>query len=177
MMAPVQMRNTATPDSTIVEIYDPVAQVRLILDTSKKIAHRQQISAASAVPRQMPSPAAATGGVPTQTLPNGQSVTPQTSTERLGTQTIDGVLAEGTRQSTTWPAGSQGNDRPITSTFENWVSVDLKVAVLSRMKDPRNGENTRKLTKINRTEPDPALFQPPPDYKIVEESGEFEIEW
>jgi hypothetical protein len=30
---------------------------------------------------------------------------------------------------------------------------------------------------INRSEPDAALFQPPPDYTVVDEAGDFTIEW
>ena len=37
--------------------------------------------------------------------------------------------------------------------------------------DPRSGETTTKLENVSRTQPDPALFLPPPDYKIVDESA------
>lgn len=54
---------------------------------------------------------------------------------------------EGTRQTTRWPIGAQGNDRAITVTRETWTSEELKVVTLSRVNDPRNGEQTLKLTK------------------------------
>jgi hypothetical protein len=40
-----------------------------------------------------------------------------------------------------------------------------------------NGEFTRKLTNIERSDPDPSLFLPPADYSVVEEKGEFTIKW
>ena len=43
--------------------------------------------------------------------------------------------------------------------------------------DPRSGENTQKLTNIDRSEPDHSLFLPPADYTVVEEKGDFTIKW
>jgi hypothetical protein len=34
------------------------------------------------------------------------------------------------------------------------------------MSDARSGDSTTRLTNISRAEPDPALFQVPPDYYI-----------
>ncbi|HLI83001.1 MAG TPA: hypothetical protein VKV17_03735 [Bryobacteraceae bacterium] len=99
---------------------------------------------------------------------------PEQSDEKLAPQIIEGVLAEGMRHTTTYPVGSQGNDRPFSVTYETWTSPDLKgLTVLSKMNDPRSGENTTRLTNISRDEPDPGLFQPPPDYQVVDETGPF----
>lgn len=49
--------------------------------------------------------------------------------------------------------------------------------VLMKNSDPRNGENITKLTNITLGEPDPALFQPPSDYTIVDEKGAFTIHY
>ena len=73
--------------------------------------------------------------------------------------------------------GSEGNDRPLTVVHETWRSPELKVIVLSTDNDPRFGETTRKLTNINRSDPDPSLFLPPADYSVVEEKGAFTIKW
>ena len=88
--------------------------------------------------------------------------------EKLGTQMIQGVNAEGTRITTTFPAGMYGNDRPFSMVAEHWVSTDLKITVLTKTSDPRFGENITRMENLNRTEPDPALFQIPADYEIVE---------
>ncbi|HTA47311.1 MAG TPA: hypothetical protein VK789_32935 [Bryobacteraceae bacterium] len=100
--------------------------------------------------------------------PQDESSRPRFSHESLGTQTIEGVLAEGSRTTVTYPIGSLGNDKPITTTMESWMSPELKMVVLSKNPDPRNGDSTMRLTNISRAEPDALLFQVPPDYEIVE---------
>jgi hypothetical protein len=197
-MGPVGLGPNIPNSPLIIEIIDPVTQSKYTLDTQNKVAHRQELAA----PR--PDIVAATtvgggGGGSTSAFSavNGSSfgnrqlttgtanvagqatdaARPQTTTEKLLTRTIEGVLVEGTRYTTTWPVGTQGNDRPITSTNETWMSPELKVVILSERNDPRSGEQTQKLINISRSEPDPSLFQPPPDYTIVKEKGEFTIKW
>lgn len=86
--------------------------------------------------------------------------------EDLGTKTINGVEAKGTRMTTVIPAGRAGNDQPITVTHETWMSTELRIMVLEINSDPRTGVRTTELTEIERGEPDPALFQPPEGYTI-----------
>jgi hypothetical protein len=88
--------------------------------------------------------------------------------ESLGTQTIEGVQAEGTRITFTIPAGKIGNERPIVTVNERWYSPELQAVVMSRNSDPRSGETTYRLMNINRNEPDASLFQVPADYTISE---------
>lgn len=85
--------------------------------------------------------------------------------ESLGTQVIEGVNADGVRDTRTIPAGSIGNEKPIVITSETWTSPDLQMVVLSKRNDPRFGETVYKLTDINRSEPDPSLFQVPANAK------------
>jgi len=82
-------------------------------------------------------------------------------TEALGTQSFDGILAEGTRTTTTIPAGTIGNDRPIEIVNERWYSPDLQVTVMTKRTDPRTGEEVTRLNNIRRGEQDPTLFQTP----------------
>jgi len=91
--------------------------------------------------------------------------------ESLGTQSIEGVMAEGTRMTLTIPAGKIGNDRPIVTVNERWYSPELQTVVLTKNSDPRMGETTYRLTNINRSEPDPSLFQVPADYTVDEGAG------
>jgi hypothetical protein len=74
----------------------------------------------------------------------------------------------GTRSTQTIPVGKIGNDRPIVITTEVWTSPDLKTTVLSKRSDPRMGDQTFKLTNIQRSEPDPSLFTVPSDFKTTE---------
>jgi hypothetical protein len=92
----------------------------------------------------------------------------ETRTESLGVQNIEGVDSEGTRSTTTIPAGAIGNERPIEIVYEKWYSKELQMTVMSRHLDPRTGEQTYRLTNINRQDPNPAFFAPPPDYKLIE---------
>jgi hypothetical protein len=85
----------------------------------------------------------------------------ETTTENLGIQTINGVLAEGTRTTRTIAAGAIGNDRPIQIVNERWYSTDLQMLVRSSNKDPRFGETTYDLVNILQGQPDSALFQIP----------------
>jgi len=78
---------------------------------------------------------------------------------------IEGVRAEGTRTTTTLPAGAIGNVRPIQIVTERWYSPELHVVVFSRRADPRFGETIYRLTNITRMEPDASLFQVPADYR------------
>ncbi len=189
-MGPVEMRSNSPESPMIVEIMDPVEHARYVLDVQNRVAHRQELPTASP---GMP-PAAAIGSRPASGLigasggggggsrtsaaaRGGDFARPQMTYEKLGTQTIDGVLVDGTRRTMRWPAGSEGNDRPITSVTETWTSPDLQVVILSKTTDPRSGEHTRKLINLSRSEPDPSLFQPPPGYTIVDEKSDFSINW
>lgn len=92
----------------------------------------------------------------------------QHNEETLAPRQIEGVLAEGHRNTTMIPAGSIGNEQPITIVSEEWKSPDLGVLVMTSHKDPRNGESSYRLANIVRGEPDGSLFQVPPDYTIKE---------
>jgi hypothetical protein len=81
--------------------------------------------------------------------------------ENLGVQTANGVLADGTRTTTTIPAGQIGNDRPIDIVSERWYSTDLQMLIKSVNKDPRFGETSYELTNIQQGAPDASLFKIP----------------
>jgi len=86
--------------------------------------------------------------------------------EDLGTQTINGVMATGTRYTHTIPAGQIGNEKPIVAVSERWYSNDLQIVVKSTRNDPRFGTSTYTVTNIQRTEPASALFTVPADYTV-----------
>ena len=94
------------------------------------------------------------------------------TTENLGTQTMEGVQVTGVRTTQTIAAGKIGNDRPINIVTEVWTSPELKTIVLSKRNDPRTGEQTFKLTNIQRGEPDSSLFTVPSDFKLTDYGAE-----
>jgi hypothetical protein len=180
----------ATDAPHIVILQDPVAGTSYTLNLTEKTAWKNPMP-----PGGMPVGSNASGmtistntvfmhasgdSVPMPDMPP-PSVAPQVfiqkrlaedagdvTTEDLGTQTMEGVQVTGTRTTQTIPVGKIGNDRPIVITTEVWTSPDLKTTVLSKRNDPRMGEQTFKLTNIQRSEPDPSLFTVPSDYKISE---------
>jgi hypothetical protein len=87
--------------------------------------------------------------------------------ELLGNQPIDGIEAEGSRSTEVIPAGQIGNRLPIEITQERWYSRELQVLVLTKHHDPRSGDITYRLTNIERSEPDPSLFEVPADYRLA----------
>jgi hypothetical protein len=93
----------------------------------------------------------------------------QVKVEKLGGKTISGVYAVGRRETRFRPAGTVtlGNDKPIVSVSDRWVAEDLKILMASTLDDPRHREVSQ-VTKLDRSEPDPALFQIPSDFTVRE---------
>lgn len=91
-----------------------------------------------------------------------------TTSESLGTQTINGVSAQGTRTTRTIPAGEMGNEKPIVIVTERWYSPELQITVMTKRTDPRMGETVSQLTNIQKQEPAATLFQVPSDYAVKE---------
>ena len=96
---------------------------------------------------------------------------PDSATESLGTQFIEGLVVDVTRTTMTIPTGQIGNDQPIQVVSERWFSPDLQVLVMSRQSDPRYGETTYRLTNIVRSEPAFTLFEVPQDFEVIEGPG------
>jgi hypothetical protein len=88
--------------------------------------------------------------------------------ESLGKQMIEGVEAEGTRHTITIAAGEIGNELAINIVSERWYSPELQLVVMTKHSDPRFGENSYRLTGINRAEPSRSLFEVPSDYTVKE---------
>ena len=88
----------------------------------------------------------------------------------LGTRSIEGVVAEGTRSTFILPAGRIGNERPIEVVSERWYSSELQTRVMSRHSDPRFGETVYQLKNFSLAEPSSDLFEVPLDCDIAEPS-------
>jgi hypothetical protein len=156
----------------LVLIEDPVAGVHITLDSNRKTAMKltmqnakERAEAKALVISDGFGPAISTGG-PLAVVTSDDS---RITRSDLGTQTIEGVAAKGTKITHTIPAGEMGNDLPIVITTETWFSPDLKVMVMSKSSDPRMGETTYKLTNLSRSEPDATLFQIPADYTVKDQ--------
>jgi hypothetical protein len=175
-------------DHKLIIINDPVANVSYHLDTKLKVARKLPVAPFAmsfgpemhtAVRVPGPPPEAGTqvrreaitvlrmeqsSGAPGQI----QMRRPDSKTETLPSQVIEGLQAEGTRTVTSIPAGEVGNERPIEIVHERWYSPELQALILTKLRDPRMGETIFKIGNIKRGEPHPSLFQVPSDYTLEE---------
>jgi hypothetical protein len=136
----------------VIFINDPVAGVNYALNPENHTASRSAWM----------HPAYGRGGPPRSAHHSDDKV------ESLGTQTMEGVAVDGTRTTTTIPAGKIGNELPIVVVTETWYSSSLDTVILTRRNDPRNGETVSRMSNVVRVEPSAALFQLPADFKVVE---------
>ena len=86
------------------------------------------------------------------------------------------MLARGTRETQTIPAGVIGNEREIQIVAEEWYSEDIEAVVLRRTFDPRFGETNYRLVNLVRGEPSPDLFAVPQGYEVLAAPQPYEIE-
>ena len=152
-----------TPDGkteTRVMISDPVAGVAYELDAANKVAY----SRPARFPNGQQTAAPRSARQPAQTDPTIKR-------EALAAQSVNGVIATGTRITHTIPAGEIGNSAALETVHETWMSDDLKVPVRTKMTDPRTGTSAMELTNLLRGEPDAALFTVPSDYTVKKGSG------
>lgn len=145
-------------------INDPVAGAHYLLDADKKIAHQLGPHGGKGKGHKHGGPG---GPAWLSRSDDGANV----ATTSLGTQTISGVAAEGTRTTRTIPAGAMGNEKPIVITVERWYSADLQTVVKTTRSDPFMGDKVTQLTDIKRVEPDASLFQIPADYTVKKGGG------
>jgi len=162
----------AKGDFQTVQIFDPVAGATHVLDprnrtavsrplAMKKVSLEDEQQRLTEIERKMTVElqAKAKYDVVLKPLDAGR-------TETLPAQTIEGLRVEGTRTSSSIPAGTIGNDRPIETHSERWYSPELQVVVMTKRHDPRSGDVTYQLQRVQRSEPAPYVFQIPGDYKV-----------
>jgi hypothetical protein len=136
-----------------VQIFDPVEGIQYFI--------RAQFATASRSKWTGPPPGLRVGSTPPPA--------PKAIVERLESQQMEGLLATGWRTTRTIPAGAEGNDRALTVVSEIWICSDMGITLLEKNSDPRSGEVEKRMTDLQRTEPDVALFHVPPDYTITDQ--------
>ena len=87
--------------------------------------------------------------------------------EDLGAGSTEGVDTHGYRETVTFNPGTMGNDQPMSTVREFWYSSRLAVNLVSIVDDPQSGKQVFTAKEISTAEPDPSVFQVPPDYKVV----------
>ncbi len=152
----------AGPARDIVHVFDPVNRVSISWSANTRqatVVHLPEPGQSDSA-RGSGSNAAWQG----RFRSNHEGVT----TESLGSKTINGVVAEGTRTTRVIPAGAHGNSEALTVTHESWVSPDLKLEIERIDTDPRFGTTTVEVTNLSRDEPSAALFQAPEGFQVKE---------
>jgi len=155
---------------SIIFISDPVAGFAYTLYPGTKTGVKRPLGKSEMSGNARPAPPASReqGRRPSLAKgPEGAGDGNQIKRENLGRQTMEGLGVDGERVVTTIPVDRIGNDRPIEIVQEQWKSPDLKTLVMSRRVDPRFGENTYRLTNVERAEPAATLFVVPEDYVIT----------
>jgi hypothetical protein len=146
-----------------VEIFDPVGGFTYMLDTNAKTALRRAVSAQCSPASEATPPLIASG---TQILKGGATAV----TQSLGTKTISGVVAYGTRTTITYPPGTiGGNDKTTSSVNEAWFAPQLGASLMNSTSGGLVPDASTAVTNLTYSEPDPSLFQVPAGYRIVDE--------
>lgn len=140
-------------------IYDAVTGASYILNKRERLALQLPFSVKDATQRKVKV-------VTPQSPPDDITKVLGETIEPLGTKSIEGVTAEGVRVTTTIRGTETDGKAPAKVIYERWYSQELRRNVLIKVIDPRFGEATYQLTKIDRSEPARDLFIIPADYKI-----------
>jgi hypothetical protein len=162
------MKHQDGTTTTHVMIHDPVAGVMHDMDPQNKVTRDSNFHVP---PANRQGVLRAGGPGSNRAMVQRHTSDPNVVSESLGTQTINGVSATGTRMTRTIPAGAEGNSLPIQIVHETWMSEDLKVPVMVKHTDPRSGTSTTQLTNIVRAEPDATLFTVPSGYTVQKGGG------
>jgi hypothetical protein len=98
------------------------------------------------------------------TLPKGAGTVTH---ESLGQSNIDNLEVLGSREITTINPGANGYQHPEPTIKEFWYSPQLEMNVITKRFEPRGGAQNFTLENINLNEPNPNLFVPPANYKLI----------
>ena len=148
---------SSTPATEITQLIDPVAGSRVILlrTETEKIGYSFPLPKSSEVKFTI--------FAPVENQSAGDPSRQWTSTtENLGTRTIEGIEFEGT-----WIVNASESEPKLTKTVEYWHSADLKLIGLIVSSSP-NEKHTVRIQNVRREEPDSTLFTVPPDYTILD---------
>lgn len=86
--------------------------------------------------------------------------------EDIGSRSIEGVVAEGKRNTYTVAERKDPHSQPLSVVHESWWCPELRIVVLETNDDPRSGAWKNELLNIIRGEPDVTEYRPPADYIV-----------
>jgi len=161
---------SAAQPRTVITINDPVAATRYVLNPQNKSVTVWKLPPGALAPQAVEDePLETTAsfgllGLGMALGANPRTVEASSDTTSLGQKVISGVSATGTRVVRTIPSGAFGNEKPITSNLERWLSPELGVPLQITQRSSIGGTLTLNVSQIVRAEPDPALFTVPAGY-------------
>jgi hypothetical protein len=166
-MGPWSSQNNSP--KTLVFIFDPVAGYSYTLHPDRKTAERRTMPNPQKWMRRANGDVKRGGSFEHRTFSRDSTGAElDIKVEKLGTQQVNGVAAQGKRTTHTLPANTIGNTLPIVDTNESWFSSDLQMVVESKRSDPRFGDTTFDLKNIQKGDPPASLFQVPGDYTVTD---------
>jgi hypothetical protein len=93
--------------------------------------------------------------------------------EDLGRKTIESLDVVGSREVTTISIGAIGNQKAEPIVKEFWYSPYLGINLITKRFDPRASAIQNFIVSgISLTEPDPKMFLPPTDFRVVKMDGQ-----
>jgi hypothetical protein len=144
-----------------ITIWDPVANVSYFLDPKTQTATKTTMMRSVAIARSESSGPPSAGARfnyevrshngEVSAVVNGQPVDPSTIKLRAPLGEAEAMALDHLK----WVEYAPGAASP-----------ELQTVVMTRRSDPRSGEETFRLTNINRGDPPAYLFQVPPEYKL-----------
>jgi hypothetical protein len=171
----LNMQGIPAAGGPIVTISDPVSGKQIHMFPGQQSA--SVINLPRGVPVSQPATVSACNGenIPPFALMGmgmaigaGQYTEASTSTTSLGQKVVNGFNATGCRIVRTIPVGVLGNEKPITSTTDQWVSSELGMTVQLFETSSLGGSVTMNLEQAVLAEPNASLFAVPANYKTVE---------
>src|ERR1700677_2999377 len=145
----VPATSNATPELMSFHVFDPTTRLNTFLDPETHLA-RQSVFPERATTQPV---SRAPGPSPVVAVRKQSGVEEQD----LGTQSMEGVVVRGT-------------GKAVVVTDEIWYSEELSLNMLVKHDDPRTGQQTVTITKVERSEPPAETFEIPAGYRVVDET-------
>ena len=92
--------------------------------------------------------------------------------EDLGTSNTIGEETHGYRETETFNPGVATNNQPMVRVREFWYSPRLALNLISTVDDPLSGRQVFTARDLSPIEPDPAIFEIPSGYTVVDRRAE-----
>ncbi len=163
---PPSTARTKSDEPDFVYVIDPVAQRKFHFSPRTKTA----VVIEGRIPVLKPSnplPFESLSSNPTGVSPFSH---PEAGQEAIPGRIFNGLETEGRRTILTIPTDWEGNDQPIRNTTDVYLSSALHILVFSKSESVLSGEDVIEITRLDRGEPDPGLFQIPAGYTATESS-------